>query len=121
MADVTEHAVWLRSLLIAERDRKGWSFEQAARAIRRVTGTGFARQSLEAWEKGRAQPKIDQFAAWATALGLHLDVQLLREGEEAVMVRLPADVVPDSRELSALPTEDRQLIMSLVRRLKPDQ
>lgn len=120
MGKGTEHAQWLRGLLIAERNAKKWSLEQTARAIGRETGEGLSKQSLDAWEKFRAQPKIDQFASWASVLGLRLDVQLLREGEEVVMVRLPSEVAPLARDLSALPREDRELISSLVRRLTPE-
>ena len=118
--DDGERASWLRGLLIAERKRKKWSSARTAKAIGRVTGEGLTRQAFAPWEKGEVTPKVDTFAAWASALGLHLDIQLLREGEDVVMVRLPSDVVPDARELSVLDPEDRRLIMQFVSRLKHD-
>jgi transcriptional regulator with XRE-family HTH domain len=111
------HAAWLRGLLIAERNERKWSLEQTARAIGRELGRSLTKQSLNAWELGEVVPKVDQFAAWASALGLQLDLELVRPREDQVTVRLPAAIAPIARELTTLSSKDVSLISELVRRL----
>lgn len=118
MGQGTNHALWLRSALMAERERRDWSLEQTARAIGKETGQGLSKQSLDAWEKFRVQPKIDQFAAWARVLGFRLEVDLVRPEQDTAVVRVPASLAPLVWELAALPEEDRERVSDLVRRFK---
>lgn len=115
---VGERAEWLRGLLIAEREARGWSLEQTARAIGREAGGGLSKQSLHAWESGAVNPKIDQFAAWAQALGLRLEIDLCRPGVDSVPVRLPARVAGIARDLSDLSNDDLRVVSELIGRLK---
>lgn len=118
MGSGTEQALWLRGVLKAERERRGWSLSQAARAIGRETGKGLTKQSLKAWEDFEVQPKIDQFAAWARALGLRLEVDLVQREDSTVVARLPPEVAALGREIALLDNGDRQLVADFVRRLQ---
>jgi len=124
----THHAKWLRGVLVAERDRRGWSLSQAARAIARELqavpsdtpgrrGKGLTKQSLQAWEEFRVQPKIDQFAAWARAMGLRLEVDLAPRDESTVIARVPQDVADIALELTLVPAEERARIVGLAREI----
>ena len=115
----TEHAKWLRAKLAAERQRKGWSLEQTARAVSRETGEGLSKQSFHAWEQFRVQPKIDQLAAWARVLGMRLEVDLVWPDEDIVSVRMPAKIAPLARDLSTLSESDLRLVADTIARLKP--
>jgi transcriptional regulator with XRE-family HTH domain len=120
MGSGTDHALWLRGVLIAERERRGWSLSDTARAIAREMGAGghLSKQSLDAWEKFRAQPRIDQFSAWARALGLRLEVDLVPREEGAVSVRLPKDVADIARQIVLLAPEDRSHVVAMIDRLQ---
>lgn len=120
MAQDKDHADWMRGLLIAEREARGWSLEQTARAIARELGRpNLSKQSFTEWEAGNTQPRVDQFAAWAAALGLRLEVDLVRPGRDHVAVRLPPQIAPIARDLTMLASEDLDRVFDLVRRLKP--
>lgn len=119
MGQGTEHALWLRGVLIAERERRGWSLEQTARAIGRELGEGgsLTKQSLHAWEGFKVQPRIDQMAAWARALGLRLEVDLVDPRTETVPVQVPVSLASHVREIVALPADDLRMIVDLLARL----
>lgn len=124
MGTGTEHAKWLRGVLVAERDRRGWSLSRTAREIARelraagADKPGLTKQSLEKWEDFTVQPKIDRFAAWARALGLRLEVDLVQRDEPTVVARLPADVADLAREIALLDDGDRAYLVETVARLK---
>lgn len=114
----TDHARHLRGLLIAERDRKGWSLEQVARAVARELDVEHVpKQTIHGWESFRTHPRIDQFAAWARALGMRLEADLVRESDEEVVIRLPRALASPVRDLTLLSNEDRAAIVHLVDRL----
>lgn len=111
----TDHALWLRGLLRAERERRGWSLSQCARAVAREMGkANLTKQSFTRWESFESQPRIDQFAAWARALGFRLEVDLVPADAPGVLVRVPADVAAAARELAVLPVEVRGPIIALI-------
>lgn len=117
----TEHAMWIRAKLQAERKRRGWSLEQTARLIAKETGDTLTKQSFHAWERFVTQPKVDQLAAWARVLGMRLEVDLVWPDEEAVSVRLPTSVAPIARDLASLRAEDLRLVSETISRLKPEE
>lgn len=115
----TDHALWLRSVLKAERLRRGWSLQQTADLIAKEMGRAkLSKQALQDWEEFVTQPKIDAFAAWARALGLRLEVDLVIPADGWVSVRVPEEVAHSSRALSALPPADRQVILDMITRLQ---
>lgn len=77
------------------------------------------RQAIHKWEHFKTHPGIDQFAAWARALGLRLLVDLVREDEEGVNVFLPREVARVARLLTILSPEDLARVADLVHRLLP--
>lgn len=120
MAQDRDHEDWMRGLLIAEREARRWTLEQTARAIaRELEIPSLKKQSFTAWESGDTKPRVDQFAAWAAALGLRLEVDLVRPGRDQVTVRLPPAIAPIARDLAMLAPDDLERVYDLVRRLKP--
>ena len=115
----TDHALWLRGVLKAERIRRGWSLQETADAVAKEMGRrSLSKQALQDWEEFETQPKIDAFAAWARALGLRLEVDLVTPGDGWVSVRVPEDLATTSRQLAALPPADRQVVMDMIARLQ---
>ena len=112
-------AAWLRAALIHERVEKGWTYEQAARAISRVAGRPVSRQTVEDWEKQRRTreklgPALDQFDVWARGLGMSLDVTLSRTSDEHIPLRLPTGVVDTARSLQYLTAEQLDTVSRVV-------
>lgn len=120
MPDTTDEAERLRQELVSERLRRGWSLEQTARAIVRhlPRGTTLSRQSFHLWERGPTQLRLDQYIAWAHALGMRLDCDVVPAQEDLTIVRVPGGVVELVKELAALDDRDRGLVSALVLRLR---
>jgi transcriptional regulator with XRE-family HTH domain len=115
----TDHARWLRSVLKAERIRRGWSLQETADVVAREWGRDkLSKQSLQDWEEFKTQPKIDAFAAWARALGLRLEVDLVQSADPSVAIRVPIELADVCRTLSVLPPADRQVIIDMITRLQ---
>lgn len=115
----TDHALWLCRVLKAEREKRKWSLQTTADAIAREAGReSLSKQSLTKWEDAETQPKMDDFAAWARALGFKLEVDLVIPEEQAVSVRVPEEVAHACRQLATLDPVDRQLVVAVISRLQ---
>lgn len=118
----TDHALWLRAQLIGARKARRWSLARAAKAIARELGKEtMSKQALQQWEAFETHPRIDQFAAWARALGLRLDVDLIDPEDERVEVRIPPDMLEIVRRLEVLDPSDRELLLPVLGRLTRDR
>ena len=118
MRQVKDHTDWMRGVLVAERERMGWSLEQTARAVAHKLGRDkLTKQSLDAWERGTVDPKVRQFAAWAEALGFTLEVDLVRSGEDRAVVILPSALAATARALAELSPEDAASVSGIINRL----
>ena len=118
----TDHALWLRAQLIGARKSRKWSLTRAAKAIAREMGKdSMSKQALQQWEAFETHPRIDQFAGWARALGLSLDVDLIDPADERVEVRVPPDMIELIRRMERLTLEDRELLLPLAGRLSRDR
>lgn len=114
-----DRASWLRGVLKAARVRQDLSLAKAAVLIRRELGsTTFSKQSLQDWEEGVSQPRVDAFTGWARALGLELELDLVPAGGGTVTVRVPPQVAPACRDLATLDPADLDAVTVIIHRLK---
>lgn len=105
----------LRERLQAAREAKGWSQQKVADEIARELGkTTFSRKSVNSYEKFVNQPPIDVMAAWARAVGLRLQVDLIDSAVERQTIAVLPVVAPMAVELERLSDSDRDLVRRLV-------
>lgn len=120
MGAESEHEEWLRAILNAERVRRGMSFEQVARSVGRLMENDkVSKQQMQAWAR-TTHLEMEQWHAWARALGFRFVVELVREDDPSVHVPVPPDVVTATRLLSVLAKDDRALAASIIERLSQD-
>lgn len=117
----TDHAIWLRRVLTAARKTRGWSLQRAATEIAREMGkASMSKQALQQWESFETHPSVAAYAAWARAMGLKLDVDLVDPKDERVEIRVPPGLVEVIRRLERLEEEDVAEILRLATRLSRD-
>lgn len=117
MDGFARHENLLRAVLIAERKRRGWSYEQLARAVAPKLGLErLSRQGVHAWEQPTTHPTLEQYAAWAAALGMALEVDVVPP-DGLVAVRVPRSAADTARLFAALPTADQMYVGEMIRRL----
>lgn len=109
----------LRAELRARREALGLNVRDAAKlvGVELKDRESLSYQALSKWENDKVQPRIDQLAAWARALGLWLDVALLDPADNTVRVELPPHVVPLARLLARLSPADLELVQDMAERL----
>jgi len=109
----------LRAALRARREELGLNIRQAAVLVGRELRdrTGLSYQALSKWENDASQPRIDQFAAWARAMGMRLDIQLLDPNDGRVALQLSPRVIPSARALEVLSDADLAMVEDMIRRL----
>lgn len=115
----SDHEGWMRRILKAERVRRGWSLARTAELVARELGRDrLTKQSLQDWEEGVTQPRVDAFAAWARALGMQLEVDLVVPHADEVPIRVPRPLAPSVLLFLSLEDEDRQAVILIIQRLK---
>lgn len=111
----------LRSELALARTRLGLSQQEVAdRVALRVGLDSLSKQAISQWERFETQPRIDELAAWARAVGMRLDLTLLADEDDRATVRIPLGMVETVHRLQDLPGRDLELVMLLVALLSHD-
>jgi hypothetical protein len=109
-----DHAAWLRDRLVAEKERRGLSLAQAAKAIARESGATLTKQSFQLWVSLETVPKLSQFDAWARAFGFRLVVDLVPRGSPEPS----AEILELAQGIAALEEHDRRVVETVINGLK---
>lgn len=114
----TDATAWMRAVLVAERKRRELTQADVARLIVREMGEGtLTKQSFSLWESGVTGVKLEGWMAWASVLGLTLDVTVHGQDDGGVSIRVPESIADTCRTLALLTPADQQAITTLVHRL----
>lgn len=114
------HSRWLRERLAQARQDQGrTALEVDADVTARLDEAREpTSQRIYSWEKFGAHPRIDQYAAWARALGFRLDCQLVPVESSARSVILTSDEAAAAAQLlDAAPEAKRRVILAMVQAL----
>lgn len=122
MGKGTEQAIRLRGILADRRTQMKLSQQAVADSVARELGkTSLTKQAISQWERFDTQPGIDEFAAWARAVGLRLWVDLYDPDDPRVELRVDPTLVETIERIHDLSPGDRELLLALVRRMSQEQ
>lgn len=118
MASTTTEAARLRAILIDRREKKKLDQIEVARLVAELLGMdSLTKQTISQWETGRTKRLgIDEFGAWAEALGMSLHVDLFDPADQRHYMRVRTDLVEAVSRLHDVPAEDLETVIRVIRR-----
>jgi transcriptional regulator with XRE-family HTH domain len=113
----TGYTRMLRERLRAARIARGMTQKDVAVEVQRRTGRTCGDTTISNWETMARNPLVDEFAAWARAVGMRLVVDLEPEGSQRIPVMLDRDSAELAKAIDQLPPEKRAAVQAIVDQL----
>lgn len=114
----TGHTEMLRERLKAARLDKGMKQQDVADRVARRLGLDSLRDTtISNWETMTREPRIDEFAAWARAVGMRLVVDLDDGGSTRMGILVERRHAELLKAIDRLPIEHIELLETLVQEL----
>jgi transcriptional regulator with XRE-family HTH domain len=110
----TGYTRMLRERLRAARVARGLTQKEVAADVAKRIGETVGHSTISNWETMFRQPRIDEFAAWARAVGMRLVVDLEPSDSPRIPVMLDRDTAELAKAIDRLPAEQRQAVSAIV-------